>query len=866
MRTVDAETLITPDARRQIVEAIAENNGSEVFFVARTDAALMITEAEAHAYGGKESVPVIMRLISSGDVMVHNHPDGILEPSDADVDVAAMLGDIGAGSYIVDNQCSQIHVIVRPFREEGPKPLNKRALLDFLGPAGPISATLPGYEYRPQQLTMAELVADGFNTNRIAVIEAGTGIGKSFGYLVPALFWSKQNKDRVVVSTNTINLQEQLLHKDLPLLRDRAGLEFKAELMKGRHNYLCLRRLEFVSNEYMMLETQEEQDQLRTIISWAENTTDGSLSDLGVIPGRELWERMHSEADTCLRTHCPHYENCFFYRARRRAARADIIIANHHVVMADLALRNATGNYSASAVLPPFRRIIFDEAHNLEEVATRYFSISVTPRGLAYMLGRLISRSRQGVEKGLLNSLYMQMMWVRRENQSALLDRLIDSLLNEIIPAHIETSSLVEGEFVHVMDEYLSEFMSSRGDPGDELKLRITPAVLETTFWRDTMCEAVKRVAGALYEYSSRLKDHLKQYSGFSGATAEHLQQALIEVASIRERIETAAQNFNFFYNTEEGYCRWIEYIPPRHNRRPAIHFNIAPLDIRDKLRQSIYDVCSTVIMTSATLTVDNRFDFMLDLLGLPLPKARTKKSLPRDKNETVLESRIDTLQLGTPFNFELQAFVGITTDTSDPVEQAYATELESLILQAVSISRGSCLVLFTSNGLMRKLFNNLGFSIQSLGYAALCQGQESRHKLLKRFIEEKNAVLFATASFWEGVDVKGEALRCLIMTRLPFRVPTEPLLEARAEALRESGRDPFHEMDLPMAVIRFRQGFGRLIRSRDDHGAILVFDKRIATKIYGRTFLGSLPATRLMPPPTDKLFEAMKDFFSRRA
>ena len=862
-RNVKASDHILEPARIAIREAVRDNNGSEVFFIGKVDENLKLADVEPHAFGSSGSVPVLLRLVEFGDVVLHNHPDGDVAPSDADVDTAAALGDLGVGSYIIDNECEKLHVIVRPFRDKGLEFLKKEEILSFFLAEGALAISLPEYEYRPQQVSMAETAIRGFNEDRIAVIEAGTGTGKSLAYLIPAIKWSLLNKERVVVSTNTINLQEQLLHKDLPLLREKAGLDFRSELMKGRQNYLCLRRTEYVRNEPLFLETDKDKESLQMIFDWAQKTGDGSLSDLNVAPPGEIWDRVCSEYETCLRTQCRFYEDCFFYSARRNAARADIVIVNHHLLMADLALRKVTKNYSAAAILPPFKRIIFDEAHNVEAVATDYFTTSITRRGILYQLGRLASRRSGRKEKGILYSLSEKLFYLERSHPSKRLTALVEKIRSVIISQLYAASALVDGEFTDLAREFLSRLEEEGMEYDENIKLRITPEVEGSDFWNETVADVKTRITTALYRFVEALRGLLEDLSELPENIRGEVRESALETDAVKERIELMASNMQFFYAAGEEYCKWMEYKPAKGRRQESLSLCVAPIDVRENLRQAIYNVNRTVILTSATLTVQNKFDYMLDLLGLWPEKEKSQNKM-EDASSSNISERLLTHQLGTPFQFEKQAFVGVAVDFPDPSNPQYPGALEGAIMKAVNISRGRAFILFTSYRLMDQLFKALSPLIADMGYPCLCQGQEPRHKLLQKFIREQNAVLFATASFWEGVDVKGESLECLVLTKLPFRVPTEPLLQARAEALEKMGRDPFIELDLPHAVIKFKQGFGRLIRSKTDRGAVLILDSRVASKSYGRAFLRSLPTKIIHKLPALDLFKDMKAFFKK--
>lgn len=855
---------IIESARLAICESIRDNKGAEVFFIGKPDENLVVADVEAYAFGSRKGVPVLLRLVEFGDIVIHNHPDGNMEPSDADVEVAASLGDLGVGSYIIDNECEKLHILVRPFRDKDIILLKRDEILSFYLQEGELASNLSEYEYRPEQVSMAEEVIRAFNEDQIAVIEAGTGTGKSLAYLVPAIKWSLQNRERIVVSTNTINLQEQILYKDLPLLREKAGLEFKSELMKGRQNYICLRRLEYINRESLWLETEKDRKTFQMILDWVGKTTDGSLSDFNAPPSGDVWERVCSEPETCLRTRCSHYEDCYFYQARRRAARADILVVNHHLLMADLALRKTTRNYTAAAVLPPFKRIIFDEAHNVENVATNHFTIKITRRGLLYYLRRMAHRPAGHKERGLLFNLAEKIFSLEGWQHSKRILQIVENIRGEVIPNLYSVAGLVNAEFSSLSGEFVSLFQEKGIDYEENIVLRITNEVEQDPFWQDVFSDFKIRITTAIYRFVSLIKSLSGDLLNMSEKKQDEIRETLVEINALREKLEVVVSFLNFFHEASEGFCKWIEYKPSRLKSPESLILNIALIDVRESMRKAIYNVNRTIVLTSATLTVANRFDYILDLLGLvSLKESEDGKERNADLMPP-LKERLETLQLGTSFDFDKQAFVGVATDLPDPSNPEFQGALEHGILKAIHISKGGAFILFTSYRLMDNLFKALSPLIHDLGYPCFCQGSESRHKLLQKFIREKNAVLFATASFWEGVDVKGESLKCLVITKLPFRVPTEPLLQARAEALQADGRDPFQELDLPHAVIKFKQGFGRLIRSRKDRGAVLIFDRRVAMKSYGRSFLISLPTQRIHRLPSASLFKKMREFFEK--
>jgi len=871
----DIEALVHVDCRRQMAAIIAANTGREVFFVGKVDDEGRVAEVEAYAFGTDNAVPAIIHQAQYGDVVLHNHPSGDLEPSPPDIGVASTLGDAGVGCYIVDNACERVRVVVRAFRPRTVQPLDADEIACGLGPKGFLARTLDGYEQRPQQMEMARSVADAFNNDQIAIIEAGTGVGKSMAYLLPAIHWALANRQRVVISTNTINLQEQLIRKDIPLLQRHSGLRFASVLVKGRHNYVCLRRVHFMRGEAAQPEFESFRSELQHLIEWALATEDGSLADLAMHPSDEAWDRIKCEGENCLRAQCSYYARCFFYEARRAASRAQIIVCNHHVLMADLVLRLETNNYTASAVLPPFQRLVVDEAHNLEDVATNYLGMRLTRRGMKQLLGRIYASPPGHRATGVLALVLRKLATCDRQMEMPALVKTVDYIHQTAIPLLNDTRHHVDHECAAIFEGALEFLDRASLREGEVTALRITPLVEAHSFYEMTLVESTHSLASAFGEVAEALDGLAEMLEDLKEGLGEPAAWLRLEVQAYRDRALAVATDLAGFLTNKDGVCRWLEL--RQATGESVVRFCSAPLDVGPGLRNTLFERCPTVVLTSATLTVDRRFDYLLERLGLrkarSLAGPRTlsdESSLPEiqldresDEDRGTIEPRLQTLGLDTPFDFDRQAFVAVPMDVADPTNPEYVRDLESLVLESVSISRGRAFVLFTSYQMLERLHEALKERLEAIGCTPLRQGAANRHLLLNRFRNERSPVLFATASFWEGVDVKGDALVCLILTRLPFRVPTDPIVEARVEYLERQGRDAFGDYTVPQAVIKFKQGFGRLIRTKEDRGAVLIFDRRVATKRYGATFLRSLPTRSIHQLPRVEMFKAMRRFFS---
>ncbi len=825
-------------------EAIHETGGNEVFGLGHTDDQLCVDDVEILARGNQDSVPAILQVCRHGDVVIHNHPGGNLEPSAQDIAIAGQLGSLGVGFYIVDNDVENLYRVVEAFSPPADIHLSPGEVAGHFAPDGCIGSALADYEERPEQLRMALAVTECFNQDAISLIEAGTGTGKSLAYLVPAVLRSLAGRERIVISTNTINLQEQLLRKDLPLLQRATGLEFKVALVKGRSNYLCMRRLDTAMAEPGLFD-QEHTSELAALHTWAGQTRDGSKEDLSFVPRDTLWSEVCCEADQCSRARCRYFHTCFFHQSRRQAAHADILIVNHALLLADLSLRHSTDNYAALAVLPPFSRLILDEAHHLEEVATRYFSAQVTRFSYARILNRL--RHPRKAERGLLPRLLQQLGRELSDTQ----DTLYQTLHETIETLTSNGLALLERAIndLEQAGEELAKALGRQIRDREEIRQRLTETILINPAWQET-ARRLRALARATSEHAGQIEALLKQLKKLPEEPRDKLDSTTTDLAGIFSRLNILAENLFACTADDPASCRWFEISLGRIGRGEGIiaRFCSAPLEVAGLLREAMIDRMNSVVMTSATLTVAGRFTFLRQRIGLA----------------EMEEKRLYELLLDSPFDFDRQALLGVPTDLPEPGHPNFADAARDLIEQALLRADGRSFVLFTSYSLLRRIHDELAPGLSARGFRVMRQGEQTRHRLLEQFSQDPTSILFATDSFWEGVDVPGRSLEQVIIVRLPFRVPTEPVLEARAEAISQAGGDPFMEYTVPQAVIRFRQGFGRLIRNKTDRGVVLILDNRVVRRGYGRLFLQSLPQVPVVKQPQDVLLTAMTDFFAR--
>jgi ATP-dependent DNA helicase DinG len=794
-------------------EAIADTGGNEVLFVCTVDEDARITEIDVRARGNLDSVPAPDLHMQQGHVVVHNHPGGRLQPSRADLDVAANLSAQGIGSFIVDNEVSDVYVIVEPFLGVETDPIDGEALAALLDDTGGLSRLHADFEPRPSQIEMLERVADAFNEDRLCVTEAGTGVGKSLAYLIPAFAWAERNDERVVISTATINLQQQIMEKDTPLVQKLLGTDLEAVLVKGRGNYLCLNRLDEAMEEESTL-FSEPSGELTAIRDWAQRTPTGSRTDLPFYPSGELWSRVNSDPDACSGLRCRNREGCFVMKARREAARARVLVVNHHLLFSDLALRLRGLGFHNTAILPPFHRLVFDEAHTLEDSATSYFSESFSRLSVVKYLNRLLLE-RRGRRLGLL--LRLESLGCGTEvlgAATALVTAVREQadVVNEVTAAQLfgrATTLWVRGQAPHALSEQAQGALRELQDRALALVEKVQTAVKELP----------EEAQEDPIVYDVRL-------------TLRRLQ----DISALCEGIRAP--------ETRPERVHWVEKRVLQGGQALA-RFVSTPVDVTDVMQEAVYDPYKTVVFASATLSVNESFSFWERRIGLDAVEA---------------ERREEHIFL-SPFDFAGRVLLGVPDDAPMPDSPQYQGFLSGFVRRALTLSEGRALVLFTSYDMLTATYEAVRPALAELGITAFRQGEDERSRLLAGFNTDTASVLFATQSFWQGVDSPGETLTLLILCKLPFRVPTHPVQLARMEAIRRNDGNPFRDLSLPDAVTRLKQGFGRLMRHRRDRGVVLIPDARVVHKNYGSVFLNSLPDTARSVKAADRLLADVEDF-----
>jgi ATP-dependent DNA helicase DinG len=824
---------LSAKAALAIRAAVRLAGGREVCFVCTIDGDGVVQSARVVARGDAQCVLALPGFANRGEMLVHNHPSGVLQPSGADLDVAARLHDDGIGFAIVDNAASELYVVIEVPAVARLEALDPARVDRDLGPAGPIARQHTRYEDRPSQRAMASEIATLYNEGGVGLLEAGTGVGKSLGYLVPALRWAALNNERTVVSTNTINLQEQLVRKDLPFLARALGDQaVRFALLKGWRNYVCLLRLEQARASGNALFEDGLQQELDAVQAWVERTHDGSLSDLTITPRAELWDEISAEPDLCQRARCPAYERCFLFKARKEAAQADVIVVNHHLLLSDLAVRRASGNWGEAAVLPAYTRLVIDEGHHLEDAASAHLGATVSRRSLQRLFNRL---ERRG--KGLLGALVVRLAASRDLLSTASLD-LVGSRLTPSVHAVRDKSALL----FDLLDTLLAE--------SGESVLRLTDDFADHPVWRGGLRLALGDTLGEIESLADGLqlvRERLESANRSQRDAPDDVLPLLNEMRAVTRRLQLAGDGLKRALDPGRGDAtvRWIE----ARGRDRAISVSTVPLDLAPILREDLFGRATTTIVTSATLATDGQFDFLTQRLGLATPDLAPRTAI-----------------YPSPFAYRERTLLAVPSDVPAPNVDAgrHFNAVGRIAIDMADAANGGMFVLFTSHKDLRAMAAELRARGIDRRWPLLVHGEETRDQLLGRFRDAGGAVLLGTTSFWEGVDVPGDALRALLIAKLPFRVPTEPVTAAQCEAIEARGGNAFRDYMLPHAALRLKQGFGRLIRTAADRGVVVIADPRVVTKNYGRGLLDGLPPARRLVGRWSEIQGQVRDFYAQ--
>ncbi|MFC4777603.1 ATP-dependent DNA helicase DinG [Paenibacillus sp. GCM10023252] len=691
----------------------------------------------------------------------------------------------------------------------------------------------PTYEEREAQSTMFQEVFESLEAERHLLIEAGTGTGKSLGYLIPSLYYGIQQQKKVVVSTHTINLQEQLRGRDLPLLRSVLPFSFRASIFKGRGNYLCLRKFESKINTRDMSSPMEDTLTAAQMVVWLGETETGDQEELNFgNKGADFWSTVASDADSCLNRSCPWFKRCYYHRAKHEANIADVCITNHSMLFTDIRADHR--------LLPAYEHLIIDEAHHMEEVAGKHLGMQLSYYSLSSTMTRMYKDSRAGV----LSALRFKLQDEDDDHQASWLET-----IDTVVP--------ILGEIKEHWDklfEFLYSFAGTSVEGGTEgaaqavcrLKKDQLPSGFEYAVTAEENLHGdLSRIIRMLDKICTDIKDRVETNT-VQGLITD-LNGAVRDMSRIRDDVRS------FMKMDQAAAVYWIEANTTYRHR--SVHIYAVPVDVSSQLQQYFFDQKDSIIMTSATLSVQKSFQYACEQLGL-----------------TGMEEsgRLKTVQLPSPFNYREQALVMIPRDFPQlkgaHVDAKYVERLVASLAEAAAETKGRMLVLFTSYRMLRQVYDPLKEALAAADIGVLGQGIDSsnRTKLTRRFTQQPQSVLLGTSSFWEGVDLPGDVLTCLAIVRLPFQPPNHPLAEAKAELLQLQKQNPFMKLSIPQAVIRFKQGFGRLVRTTSDRGIVLIYDTRVIDTYYGKHFLYSLPGPKIEHMHLDQMVPRMREWLKQ--
>ena len=805
---MDIRDRFSEESLQTIKKYLEEHNNKSMIFKATFDEDEKIQKPFFLSLYKKKSFEETLTKVGKNEVIIRTTKPNQLYPSDMELELSEELYTRKNIAYcLLSSDLDDFYFVQdidRIFLEE----IN---IENYFAKDGILAKEIKGFEYRQEQEEMAQYIQDAINEDRKIIVEAGTGTGKTLAYLIPSIKWAVTNKKKVIIATNTINLQEQLLLKDIPLAKSIIKDEFSYVLVKGRNNYVCKRLFnELVLGKSIDIETfsMEAREQIEYILKWGNKTKTGDKAELPFEVYPDVWELVQSTTELCLGKKCPYRKECFYMKTRMEKMEADILISNHHVFFADLNVRAETDFDSEYLILPRYDMVIFDEAHNVESVARSYFSVEVSKISFTRLLNRIYQKKNK-----------------KKKEKSALI-RVEDT---------VDEKNLEDSEQYIYLLNTLKEEISILQNIGDEYFDEIRKIY-------ETNTEApIKKSLNNFEMTKSRFLENLREKKDiFQGKLADFLNLMMSFNNVIDEEKDKNPEVINFnnhlkmfkayidsfkFINSfeDDNYIYWLDI----NSKRTNVILTATPLNIAQKLSTVLFDNLDRLVFASATIVVNGNFDYFKKSLGLD----------EEDCIEAIIKS---------PFDYDEQMSVYIPSDIQDSENiNAFVSDASKFILNILLKTNGKAFILFTSYTMLNQIYYSISKKLKDKGFEVFLHGDKPRSQIIKEFKEAENPILFGTTSFWEGVDVQGENLSNVIITKLPFLVPTDPVVSAISKKIEEDGGNSFMDFQLPEAIIKFKQGVGRLIRKKTDSGNIFILDNRILKKRYGSLFINALPSQK---------------------
>ena len=805
---MDIKDRFSKESLQTIKKYLEEQNNKSMIFKATFDEDELIQEPFFLSLYKKKSFEETLTKVARNEVVIRTTKPNQLYPSDMELELSEELYTRRNIAYcLLSSDLDDFYFVQdidRIFLED-------IDIKNYFSKDGILAKEIKGFEYRQEQEEMAQYIQEAINEDKKIIVEAGTGTGKTLAYLIPAIKWAVANKKKVIIATNTINLQEQLLLKDIPLAKSIIKDEFSYVLVKGRNNYVCKRlfnELALGKNIDIGTFSIEAREQIEYILKWGNKTKTGDKAELPFEVYPDVWELVQSTTELCLGKKCPYRKECFYMKTRMEKMEADILISNHHVFFADLNVRAETDFDSEYLILPRYDMVIFDEAHNIESVARSYFSVEVSKISFTRLLNRIYQRKNK-----------------RKKEKSALI-RVEDT---------VDEKNLEDSEQYIYLLNTLKEEISILQNIGDEYFDEIrkiyetnTEAPIKKSLnnFEMTKSRFLENLREKKDIFQSKLIDFSNLMMSFNNVIDEEKDKnpEVINFNNHLKMFKAYIDSFKFINSFEDdNYIYWLDI----NSKRTNVVLTATPLNIAQKLSTVLFDNLDRLVFASATIVVNGSFDYFKKSLGLD----------EEDCIEAIIKS---------PFDYNEQMSVYIPSDIQDSENiNAFVSDASRFILNILLKTNGKAFILFTSYTMLNQIYYSISKKLKDKGFEVFLHGDKPRSQLIKEFKEAENPILFGTTSFWEGVDVQGENLSNVIITKLPFLVPTDPVVSAISKKIEENGGNSFTDFQLPEAIIKFKQGVGRLIRKKTDSGNIFILDNRILKKRYGSLFINALPSQK---------------------